>query len=150
MSSLLKKYPSQLKRISQQLTGRQLPNTLRQLLWKIKIFQTQEHQLSDLETYISNVKQEFITTVIWGQKELGLNEPVSSSVDGVIKHAVKEIYNVVPCIQDGNMRRVCVVMAVEALNILYVHSRVYEPHYALMLLPLIWTYVGYNPNKGIC
>lgn len=143
------KHPSQLRRISHQLTGRQLPNTLRQLLWKIKIFQPQEHHLSDLESYISNLKQDFTTAVLWGQKELGLNEPVSSSVDGVIKHAVREIYNVIPCIQDGNMRRVCVAMAVEALNVLYVHSRMYEPHYALMLLPLMWTYIGYTANKGI-
>jgi len=149
VSSLLQTHPTKLPKITKQLTGKPLPNSLRQLLWKIKIFKAENLTAIDIDTHINELMAEFSIGVQCGQKELGVDKPLSSTVDGVIQHAVREIYDAVPCIQYGNMRHVCVTMATQALNILYVYGRMYEPHYALLVLPLIWTYVGFTPNKGM-
>lgn len=144
VSALLKTHPSQLNRVCEQLQGRQLPNSLRPLIWSIRlqVKNTAGNLLSseDLETQLEKINAQFESSLSWGLNELGVSNAVHSPIAGVIRHAVTEAHKYRPGLQSELVSDTHVKRAVEALNVLYVYNRSYEPQYALLVYPLIFAY----------
>lgn len=151
VAALLKHHPSQLGRICEQLQGRQLPNTLRHLIWSMRV-QGKDidsgHSSSDLETEFEEIISQFKISLSWGLKELGVSSAVHSPIAGVIKHAVTEAYKYRPGLHSELVSEMQIKQAVEALNVLYVYNRTYEPQYALLVYPLIFTFQNEHLESG--
>lgn len=143
VATLLKKHPSQLGRICEQLQGRQLPNSLRHLIWSRRLqrknvdsIQTSE----EVETEFKEINSQFEVSLSWGLKELGVSSAVHSPIAGVIKHAVIEAYKYRPGLHSELVSEIEIKEAVDVLNVLYVYNRIYEPQYALLVYPLVLTF----------
>lgn len=151
VASLLKKHPSQLGRICEQLQGRQLPNSLRHLIWSMRLQRKHSdsiHSSEDLETELDEISSQFEVSLSWGLKELGVSSAVHSPIAGVIKHAVTEAYKYRPGLHSELVSETQIKQAVEALNVLYVYNRTYEPQYALLVYPLICTLQNEHLESG--
>ncbi|XP_032236502.2 uncharacterized protein LOC116617677 [Nematostella vectensis] len=145
IKQILLAHPNRLQTVCQRLHGHQLPSTLRQLIWKIKLYQGDTLETQDIKRVIEDAHQEFAEAISWGVKELGISSAVCSPIDGVIRHAVREMFHSSPALQDREMMTAFSKVATEVLNLIYVHKRTYEPYYALLLLPIICTY-----TKDVC
>lgn len=143
VAALLKKHPSQLIRICEQLQGRQLPSSLRHLIWSMRLQRRNVYRIhtsEDLETELKEISTQFEVSLSWGMKELGLSSAVHSPITGVIKHAVIEAYKYRPGLHSELVSEMAIKQAVDILNVLYVYNRIYEPQYALLVYPLILTF----------
>jgi len=139
VSALLKNHPSQLNRVCEQLQGRQLPNSLRPIIWSLRLYSKntvdlQSHE--DLETQLEQTNSQFESSLSWGLKEHGASSALHSPIAGVIRHAVTEAYKYRRGLQSELVSDAHIKRAAEALNVLYVYNRSYEPHYALLVIPL--------------
>lgn len=153
MAALLKKHPSQVGRICEQLQGRQLPNSLRHLIWSMRLQRNNPdsiHSLEDLNTEMEEIRSQFEMSLSWGLKELGVSSTVHSPIAGVIKHAVTEAYKYRPGLHSELVSEMQMKQAVEALNVLYVYNRSYEPQHALLVYPLIVTVQNEHKDAGTC
>lgn len=95
------------------------------------------HSSEDLGTEFKEIRTQFEVSLSWGLKELSVSSAVQSPVAGVIKHAVIEAYKYRPGLHSELVSEVEIKQAVDALNVLYVYNRIYEPQYALLVYPLI-------------
>lgn len=143
VATLLKKHPSQLARICEQLQGRQLPCSLRHQIWSMRLQRKNVdsiHSFEDLENEFKEISTQFEVSLSWGLKELGVSSAVHSPIAGVIKHAVIEAYKYRPGLHSELVSEMDIKQAVDVLNVLYVYNRMYEPQYALLVYPLILTF----------
>lgn len=143
VATLLKKHPSQLVRICEQLQGRQLPCSLRHQIWSIRLQRKNVdsiHSSEDLENEFKEISTQFEVSLSWGLKELGVSSAVHSPIAGVIKHAVIEAYKYRPGLHSELVSEMDIKQAADVLNVLYVYNRMYEPQYALLVYPLILTF----------
>lgn len=145
VSALLKNHPSQLSRVCEQLHGRQLPNSLRPLIWSMQLqrkgLPVSGTQFSeDLEAQMEEITTQFKVTLSWGLKELGVSNVMHSPIAGVIRHAVTEAYKYRPGLQSEVVSETHIKQAEEALNVLYIYNRSYEPQYALLVYPLVFAF----------
>ncbi|XP_073258640.1 uncharacterized protein [Porites lutea] len=145
VSALLKNHPSQLSQVCEQLHGRQLPNSLRPLIWSMQLQRkglpvsgTQSSE--DLEALMEEITTQFKVTLSWGLKELGVSNVMHSPIAGVIRHAVTEAYKYRPGLQSEVVSETHIKQAEEALNVLYIYNRSYEPQYALLVYPLVFAF----------
>ena len=142
MAALLKKHPCQVGRICEQLQGRQLPNSLRHLIWSLRLQRNNPdsiHSHEDLNTEMEEIRSQFEMSLLGGLKELGVSSTIQSPIARVIQHAVTEAYKYRPGLHSELVSEMQMKQAVEALNVLYVYNRSYEPQYALLVYPLIVT-----------
>lgn len=140
VAALLKKHPSQLGHICEQLQGRPLTNSLRHLIWSTRLLRINldgEKSHKDLETVMEELRSQFEVTLSWGLKELGVSNAVHSPIAGVIEHAVSEAYKYRHGLHSELVTDMQRRLAVEGLNVLYVYNRSYEPQYAVLVYPLI-------------
>lgn len=140
VAALLKKHPSQLGRICEQLQGRPFTNSLRHLIWSMNLQRNNLDSVNsheDLETEMEEIRSQFEVTLSWGLKELGVSSAVHSPIAGVVENAVSEAYKYRHGFHSELVTEMQIKLAVEALNVLYVYNRSYEPQYALLVYPLI-------------
>ena len=102
----------------------------------------------DLETEFEDINSQFKTSLSWGLKELGVSSATHSPIAGVIKHAVSEAYKYRPGLHSDLVSEMQIKQAVETLNVLYVYNRTYEPQYALLVYPLIFTFQNEYLESG--
>ena len=106
--------------------------------------------LEDCEHQFKQARTQFESTLLWGLKELGLLNPVHSPIEGVITRTVTEAYKFSSGLKHaGLVTEALVKQAVKVLNMLYIQSRSYEPHYALLVFPLISAFQYEDLNPGI-
>ena len=142
LSALLTNHPSQLNRVCEQLEGRQLPNSLRPIIWSMRIQGKNAadslNPSEDLDTQLKDMNSRFESALSWGLKELGVSNATHSPIARVIWHAVTEACKFRPGLQSDLLSDTHIQHAAEALNILYVFNRSYEPQNSLLVYPLIF------------
>ena len=144
LSALLRNHPTQLNQVCEQLEGRQLPSSLRPIIWFMRI---QGKNAADslnisenLDTQLEDMNSHFESALSWGLKELGVSNATHSPIARVIWHAVTEACKFRPGLQSELLSDVHIQRAAEALNVLYVFNRSYEPQYSLLVYPLIFAF----------
>lgn len=137
IASVLSHQPFHLDSICQRLYGRPLPPPLRQLVWKFRLIKVERSDtFKQVQTQLAEAQNQFENTITWGLKELGVSSAGHSPIEGVIKHAVLEAYQYRFGLQHELVTHQHIKLVIETLNVLYVHNRSYEPHYALLLFPM--------------
>ncbi|RMX47241.1 hypothetical protein pdam_00012926, partial [Pocillopora damicornis] len=152
VAALLKKHPSQLGCICEQLQGRPLTNSLRHLIWSMNLQRNNLDSVNshkDLEIEMEEIRSQFEVTLSWGLKELGVSSTVHSPIAGVVENAVSEAYKYRHGFHSELVTEMQIKLAVEALNVLYVYNRSYEPQYALLVYPLIVSALNEYKDAGV-
>lgn len=148
VSALLKHHPSQVNRICEQLQGRPLPSSLRPLIWFMRLWRKNApdhlHASEDWDTQVEESYSQFLSSLEFSSKELGVSNSLHSPIAGVIRHAVTQAQKYRPGLHSELISGFHIKNAAEALNVLYVLKRSYEPQYALLVFPLIF---AFNENK---
>lgn len=103
---------------------------------------------ADLDAQLEEISAQFISSLSWCLKELGVSSAVHSPIAGVIRHAVTEAHKYRYGLQSELVSDTHLRHALEALNVLYVFNRSYEPHFALLVFPLTFAlqseYAGFS------
>lgn len=132
-----------MERICQQLHGKQLPNSLRKIIWKIRLTQAESPTKTKLESenkLVSGDPEEF--------KQLGFFAH-RSALESVIKHAVKEMYNGTPGLGAHVVTAEQEELAISAMNYFCnMSKRAYEPRQILLLYPIICTFGDTDSTAG--
>lgn len=103
----------------------------------------------DLETEMEEIRSQFEVTLSWGLKELGVSSTVHSPIAGVVENAVSEAYKYRHGFHSELVTEMQIRLVVEALNVLYVYNRSYEPQYALLVYPLIVSALNEYKDAGV-
>ena len=148
MGAILQRDQSKLERICRQLYGKQLPNSLRQKIWKIRLTKG-ELPSKHFSQMLTESEKKFANGVARGIEEFGLLEASSSPIERVIKHVVEEMYYETPGLGVHVVTKEQVEMAVSTLNCFYVCKRNYEPRQILLLYPLICTFGSNDSTAGM-
>ena len=94
----------------------------------------------DLEAQMKEITTQFKVTLSWGLKELVVSNVMHSPIAGVIRHAVTEAYKYRSGLQSEVVSETHIKQAEDALNVLYIYNRSYEPQYALLVYPLVFAF----------
>lgn len=154
VSALLKHHPSKLSHICEQLQGRPLPSSLRPLVWSMRLQVKKNargniHVSKDLDSEIDTLYSEFVHSLEFGSKELGVSNVLHTPIAGVIRHTVTQAHLYRPGLQTKLVSDWHLKKAEEALNVLYVFNRSYEPQFALLVFPLIFAFHGNNHMNSL-
>ncbi|XP_015769135.1 PREDICTED: uncharacterized protein LOC107347559 isoform X2 [Acropora digitifera] len=157
VSALLKHHPSKLSHICQQLQGRPLPSSLRPIVWSMRLQVKKNaggniHVSKDLDSkdLVDTLYSEFVHFLEFGSKELGVSNVLYSPIAGIIRHTVTQAHLYRPGLQTELVSDWHLKKAEEALNVLYVFKRSYEPQFALLVFPLIFAFHGNNGMNSLC
>ncbi|XP_066552368.1 uncharacterized protein LOC136718517 [Amia ocellicauda] len=137
VATLLTSDPGRMQDVCERLRGGLLPASLRSCVWIDKLLQTQaSSHRSALWSFERAARETFGRTVQRRVAELKLRSATRSPISGLIENAVVEKYERTPCMQVFATDEQMISESSKALNILYVHSGIYEPYLIHWLFPL--------------
>lgn len=108
------------------------------------------HVSKDLDSKVDTLYSEFVHFLELGSKELGVSNVLYSPISGIIRHTVTQAHLYRPGLQTQLVSDWHLKKAEEALNVLYVFKRSYEPQFALLVFPLIFAFRGNNRMNSLC
>ncbi|XP_074641943.1 uncharacterized protein LOC141899489 [Tubulanus polymorphus] len=134
VKAVLMRDPRRFIDIARRLHGRQLPMSLRAYMWLDILFKTDRERLPESNVERA-VRERFGRAVSKGVVELQVKRATTSTINGLIEKAVKEVYNQTLSMQGYN-NQYHVKDTCRALNVLYTYDRSYEPYLIHWLFPL--------------
>ncbi|XP_039612963.1 uncharacterized protein LOC120531533 isoform X2 [Polypterus senegalus] len=137
-ATILAVHPELMTTVCERLKGKLLPTALRSSIWLDKLLKADEilNKPNSLQNLEKASREKFGRAVERRVGELKLRSATRSPISGLIENAVVEKYERMPCMQAFATNEQMIAEASKALNILYVHSGVYEPYLVLWLFPL--------------
>ncbi|XP_054749368.2 uncharacterized protein LOC129254856 [Lytechinus pictus] len=135
LCAILRRDPSRLDEVCRRLMGRQLPGSLRHKIWNEIMLRNYKDTHQGEKSSEWFLRQNFAKTVMRGKAELGITMTTNSSINGLLETAIQEKYSNTPCLLKHRGQTIP-KHAREALNILYVFDRSYQPYFIHWLYPL--------------
>ncbi|KAG7471299.1 hypothetical protein MATL_G00123060 [Megalops atlanticus] len=136
LSAVLTSDPSRMQAVCERLGGQLLPASLRRSVWIEKLLKPEALKSSTTWALERRARERFGRTVERRVAVLKLRSATRSPISGLIENAVVEIYEQTPCMQAFASSEQMISESCKALNVLYVHSQVYQPRLVLWLFPL--------------
>ncbi|KAJ8403827.1 hypothetical protein AAFF_G00346950 [Aldrovandia affinis] len=136
LSAVLTSDPSRMQEVCERLMGRMLPAALRTSVWIDKLLKSDASSSDCTRSLERRERERFGRTVERRVALLKLRSATRSPISGLIENAVVEVYERTPCMQAFATSERMIGESCKALNILYVHSGVYQPGLVHWLFPL--------------
>ncbi|XP_064159866.1 uncharacterized protein LOC135237057 isoform X2 [Anguilla rostrata] len=136
ISTVLTSDPGRMQEVCKRLGGRMLTVSLRRSVWLDKLLRLQPFSSDSTWSLERRERERFGRAVERRVATLKLRSATHSPVSGLIENAVVEAYEQTPCMQAFATSERMISESCKALNILYVHSGVYQPCLVHWLFPL--------------
>ncbi|KAG5836639.1 hypothetical protein ANANG_G00230530 [Anguilla anguilla] len=136
ISMVLTSDPGRMQEVCKRLGGRMLTVSLRRSVWLEKLLRLQPFSSDSTWSLERRERERFGRAVERRVATLKLRSATHSPVSGLIENAVVEAYEQTPCMQAFATSERMISESCKALNILYVHSGVYQPCLVHWLFPL--------------
>ncbi|KAI1893536.1 hypothetical protein AGOR_G00124740 [Albula goreensis] len=136
LSAVLTSDPSRMQEVCEKLGGRLLTASLRSSVWIDKLLRPDTFCFESTWSLERRERDRFGRTVKRRVAVMKLRSATRSPVSGLIENAVVEVYEQTLCMQAFATSEQMISDSCKALNILYVHSGLYQPGLIHWLFPL--------------
>uniref|UniRef100_W5M7Z8 Uncharacterized protein n=1 Tax=Lepisosteus oculatus TaxID=7918 RepID=W5M7Z8_LEPOC len=137
VAAVLASDPGRMGTVCKRLKGQLLPESLRGAIWIGQLLKPEAFSDADtFWTFEKTLREKFGRMVERRVAELKLRSATRSPISGLIENAVVEKYERTPSMQAFATNEQMISESSKVLNILYVHSGIYEPYLIHWLFPL--------------